>query len=206
MSDALDKHHLVGAIVGIGRLSAGGGTVAGRATTVQLGTPPTDSEGPKRHLGSAAADAAGPSEVIVVANGGRTDCGSWGGLLSRGAAVRGVAGVVVDGAVRDVDEASEAGLPIFGRATTCVTARGRTAELAWGVPVEIDGIEIKPGDLVLADSNGCVVVPEAVADQVLTTAEDIADKEHSMARAIDAGSPVSVVMSGEYEEMTNGTK
>ena len=137
-----------------------------------------------------------------MAHQGRTDCAGWGGLLSRAAAVRGIEGVVVDGAARDLREAAEAGVAVFARVGTPVTARGRAVELSWGEPVKLAGVPVFPGDLVLADSGGMVVVPAAHAEAVVTAAESIAAAEASMAAAIDAGKPVSEVMSKTYEELT----
>ncbi|HKT03381.1 MAG TPA: 4-carboxy-4-hydroxy-2-oxoadipate aldolase/oxaloacetate decarboxylase [Rugosimonospora sp.] len=203
VSDALDRHGLTGVVAGLQSL-ADQRPLAGRAVTVLLGPPPAQpAASPRRHLGTAAVDASGPDEVIVVAHQGRTDCAGWGGLLSRAAAARGIAGVLVDGAARDLAEASEARLPVFARVGTPVTARGRAVELAWGEPVEIGGIPVAPGDLVLGDACGVVVVPAGRAEEVLATAERIAATESAMAVAIHAGIPVSEVMVRNYEELTD---
>ncbi|WP_329406744.1 demethylmenaquinone methyltransferase [Nocardia vinacea] len=204
VSDALDRHGLTGVVDGLRPLAAQR-PLAGRAVTVLLGPPSGQSAAPtKRHLGTAAVESAGPGDVIAVAHQGRTDCAGWGGLLSRAAAGRGVEGVVVDGAARDLAEAAEAGLPVMARAATPVTARGRTTEHSWGQPVELGGVTVAPGDLVLGDSGGVVVIPAAHADEVLATAERIAATEAAMATAIEAGTPVSEVMGKTYEELTYG--
>jgi 4-hydroxy-4-methyl-2-oxoglutarate aldolase len=75
-------------------------------------------------------------------------------LLSRAARRRGVRGVVVDGACRDIDEAQALGFPLYARAAVPTTARGRAIELATNVPVTIDGVSIAPADLVIADGSG----------------------------------------------------
>lgn len=203
VSDALDRHGIQGVITGLRPLAAVR-PFAGRAVTVRLGPPVEGDTLPKRHLGAAAVDASGPGQVIVVAHQGRTDCAGWGGLLSRAAAGRRIEGVVVDGAARDLAEAAAAGLPVYARAATIVTARTRAAEHAWGEPVELDGVVVAPGDLVLADSGGVAVIPAAHAEQVLATAERIAATEAAMAGAIEAGTPVSDVMGKTYEELTHG--
>lgn len=203
VSDALDRHGLSGHASSELHPLAADGTIAGQAVTVLLGPPTVDpAGGHKRHLGAAAVDASGPDDVIVVAHQGRTDCSGWGGLLSRAAARRGVAGVVVDGAARDLVEARQVGLPVHARTGTPITARGRTSEHAWNVPVELAGIPVAPGDLLLADEGGVVVVPAGHAVDVLETAEQIAAAEAAMAEAIDAGAPVSDVMGKTYEELT----
>ena len=204
VSDALDRHGISGATHEL-RPYAAEGTVAGRAVTVLLGPPGQDvGASPSRHLGAAAVDASGADDVIVVAHQGRTDCAGWGGLLSRAAVVRGVEGVIVDGAARDLGEAGAVGLSVHARTGTPVTARGRAVEHAWGVPVDLAGIPVQPGDLVLADAGGVVVVPADRADDVVATAELIAATEAAMAEAIEAGTSVSDVMGASYEELTTG--
>jgi regulator of RNase E activity RraA len=203
VSDALDRHGIRGVVTGLRSLAAEQ-QIAGRAVTVRLGPPPADAaSAPGRHLGTAAVDASGPGDVIVVAHQGRTDCSGWGGLLSRAAAARGIDGVIVDGAARDLTEAATAGLAVYARTPTPVTARGRAVEHAWGEAIEVAGITVLPGDLVLADLGGVVVIPAAHAHQVLTTAETITATEAAMVEAIAAGVPVSDVMGKSYEELTD---
>lgn len=202
VSDALDRHGIRGVLHGLHSLAAAR-PFAGRAVTVRLGPPVDGDTLPKQHLGTAAVDASGPGHVIVVAHQGRTDCAGWGGLLSRACAARGIEGVVVDGAARDLAEAVAVGLPVHARAATPVTARTRAVEHAWAEPVELDGITVRPGDLVLADAGGVVVIPAARSAEVLTTAERIAATEAAMAEAIGAGTPVSDVMGKSYEELTD---
>jgi regulator of RNase E activity RraA len=122
VSDALDSLGLSGSVSGVPQVS-GDGRIAGRAVTMKLGVgePPP---GPPRHLGTTAIEAAGPENVIVIEQRSGIDCGSWGGLLSLGAQLRGVAGVVCDGPVRDIDEARAYGFPIFTRKLTARTGRG----------------------------------------------------------------------------------
>ena len=198
-------HGLPCAIGGLRPLAAPRRAGAGRAVTVLLGVPasapPPSPSAPKRHLSTAAVDASGPGDVIVVAHQGRTDCAGWGGLLSRAAAIRGIDGVVVDGVARDLAEAAAVGLPVYASDSTAVTARGRAVEVCWGEPVEFAGVPVAPGDLVLADAGGVVVIPSAHAEAVLATAERIAATEAAMAAALDAGRPVSEVMGASYEEL-----
>ena len=199
LSDALDRAGLPGVVLGLHALSEQA-RIAGRAVTVLLG--PADGKPRDRHLCSAAVEAAGPGQVIVIAHHGRTDAAGWGGLLSLSASVRGIEGVVIDGACRDVDESRELGLPVYGRAGVPVSARGRVVEVDWDVPVPIGELTVAPGDLVMADGSGVVIVAAADAETVLGHAEQIAARERAMARAIRAGHPVSQVMGGNYETMT----
>lgn len=198
VSDALERNQLPPAVIELLQIGAPG-ALAGRVVTVQLG-PPTP-EAPSRHLCSAAVEASGAGDVIVVANGGRTDCAGWGGLLSQAAAVRKLEGVVVDGACRDVPEAREVGLPVYARAPVAVTARGRVVERSWGEPVQIQGITVGTGDLVKADASGVAFIPQAAAELVIEAAEEIAAREAAMGAALRAGMPVSEVMGADYETL-----
>ncbi|MPW22321.1 RraA family protein [Paraburkholderia sp. CNPSo 3157] len=199
VSDALDKLKLTGAVSGLPQRS-GAGRVAGRAITVKLGTgegPP----GPPVHLGCTAIEQAGSDNVIVVEQRSGVEAGCWGGLLSLAAKVRGVAGVVADGPVRDIDEAVTYELPVFSRATTARTARGRVVEKGTNVPVEIGDVTVEAGDYVVADDSAVIFIRAADIEDVLDVAETIANKEAVMAKAILAGTPVGQVMGGNYEHM-----
>ncbi|GAA0843874.1 RraA family protein [Streptosporangium amethystogenes subsp. fukuiense] len=198
VSDAMDRLGLSGAVPGLAPLT-GHRRIVGRVTTVRLGdaadTPPSG-----RHLGTAAVEASGPGDVIVVEH-GRTDVSGWGGILSLAAVGRGVEGVIVDGACRDIDESRELGLPLFARAAVPVTARGRVVERDWNVPITVGGVGVAPGDLVIADGSGVVFLPAARAGEILAAAEQVAERERAMAEQVRAGVPVSQVMGARYETM-----
>jgi len=159
---------------------------------------------PPRHLGTAAIEIAGPDSVIVVEQRTGIHAGCWGGLLTLGAKVRGVAGVVADGPVRDIDEARLYDFPIFTRALTATTARGRVVERSTNAAVTAWGVTVHPGDYVIADASAVIFIAAADIDQVLEVAESIAAREASMAKAILAGVPISKVMGGDYETMLKG--
>jgi 4-hydroxy-4-methyl-2-oxoglutarate aldolase len=198
VSDALDSLSLPGAALGLHSVSAPG-RITGRVITVDLAE--AGGAAPPRHLGTAAVDAATPGDVIVVAHHGRTDVSGWGGVLSAGASQRGVAGVIVDGAVRDVDQAAGYGLPVYAAAAVPRTARGRVIERDWNVSVTIADVAVSPGDYVIADGSGVVFVPRAHAEAVLTMAEAILRKEELMAARALAGEPMADVMGHDYESM-----
>ncbi|HUG24451.1 RraA family protein [Piscinibacter sp.] len=202
VSDALDKLKLRGAVTGLPQRS-GAGRIAGRVVTMKLGTgePPP---GPPRHLGCTAIESAGPDDVIVVEQRTGLDAGSWGGLLSLGAKLRGVAGVVADGPVRDIDEAMGLDFAVFSRALTSFTARGRVVEKGTGVPVEIGDVTVQAGDYVLADRSAVIFIAKRDIERVLDAAEQIVAKEAAMAKAILAGTPIGQVMGGSYEHMLKG--
>ncbi|BBG03007.1 MULTISPECIES: RraA family protein [Pseudonocardia] len=192
VSDALDTLGLPGATTGIGPLWPVSEPVAGRVRTVLAGPP--SSSGPARHIAAEAIGAAGAGDVLVIANGGRLDVSCWGGILTVAAAHRGISGVVVDGAMRDIAECEEHGFPVFGRAVVPVSARGRIVQVAMGGPIRVAGVDVADGDLVLADRSGVVFIPAADAGRVLDLADRIVERETAMAAAVGAGRPVTDVM------------
>jgi regulator of RNase E activity RraA len=153
------------------------------------------------HLGARAIEAASAGDVIVIDNGGRDTMGSWGGLLSMAAYLAGVAGVVTDGACRDVDEARQLGFSVFARGGAVRTARGRVHEVSCGEPVSLGGITVHPGDVVAADGTGVAVIAAADVPRVLEKAESIARREAAMQADLRAGSAVSTVLDTSYEHL-----
>jgi len=202
VSDALDKLNLTGTVTGLPQRSSTR-RIAGRAITVKLVSkdqaPAVD--GPPRHLGTTAIEAGGPGNVIVVEQRTGIDAGSWGGILSLAAKLRGIEGIIADGPVRDIDEARGFDLPIYSRGLTARTARGRIAEAATNVDVRIDEVTVSPGDYVLADNSAVVFIRAADIERVVAAAEDIAAREAAMAKALLTGEPVGTVMGANYENM-----
>jgi regulator of RNase E activity RraA len=107
LSDALDALSMTPAVTGL-VLTSGARPIAGRAITVRIGAGPSP-PGVTRHLSTAAVEAGGPDNVIVVEQRTGLDAAGWGGILSRAAQHRGVAGSIVDGLTRDVEEANKLG-------------------------------------------------------------------------------------------------
>lgn len=184
VSDALDAHGLP---VGSGVVGPvwGHPRVAGFATTVQLDDHRPGAPGP--HIGTTAVDRSGDTDVLVVANRGRTDVSSWGGLLSLGASRRGVRGVVVDGVCRDVAAARELAFPVFARGSVPTSARGRLRQVSTNEPVRFCEVRVGPGDVVVADETGVVFVPRPHAAEVLRTALDVASRETAVEQDIRRG-------------------
>jgi regulator of RNase E activity RraA len=192
VSDALDGLGLPSGVSGIGPVW-GHPTIVGLAATVQL-EPVVSGATEGAHITSSAIAQAGPTDVLVVANQGRTDVSCWGGLLSLGASLRGVRGVIADGACRDVGEARDLGFPVFARGRIPVTARGRLQQRATGVPVQVAAREVAPGDVVVADETGVVFVPRDRAIEVLADAEALARREQAIAADLRAGVPLPLAM------------
>lgn len=203
VSDAMDKLGLKNQVAtGIEQRSTSQ-RIAGRVVTYRMAAaskaPP--SGGPPRHLGTTAIERARAGEVIVVEQRTGIDAGSWGGILTLGAKMKGVAGVVADGPVRDIDEARAYGFPIYCRSLTPRTARGRVAEVECNGPVNVGGVAVQPGDYVIADASGVAFVPADEASRVLEAAESIAGREAAMAKALLDGKSIAEVMGADYEHM-----
>ncbi len=129
-----------------------------------------------------------PGDVIVIANGGRVDCSSWGGQRSVGARSLGAVGVVLHGAYRDVDELRAIDLPVFGLGPTVAASRHGGVPVAVDVPLEITGCAIAPGDIVVGDASGVIVLPAAAAEDVVAAAEAFAAAEVALRDMVAAGS------------------
>ena len=199
LSDALDQLKMTGVVSGMIQ-GSGSCRIAGRAITVRL-VAGVKSEGPPKHLCATAIELGGPGSIIVVEQRSGVEAGSWGGLLSMGAQTRGIEGVIAEGPVRDIDQAIEMGFPVFARAWTARTARGRIVEQSTNEPVQIGDVEVKAGDYVLADRSATIFVPEKEIEKVLAAAEKILAKEDFMAKEIRSGTAIGTVMGANYEHM-----
>ena len=199
VSDALDKLHLTGVVLGLQPLTSSR-RIAGRVITIKLGVgePPA---GKPRHIGTTAIESARPGDIIVVEQRSGIHAASWGGILARGAKLRRVAGVIAEGPARDIDEARQNDFPVFARGATPVTARGRIVELANNVPVTIGDVEVRAGDYAIADASGVAFISADHIERVLAAAEEISRREAAMVRALRQGKPITEVMGARYENM-----
>ena len=125
-------------------------------------------------------DAANPGEVGVIVMEGTLDIAAMGNLMGTAAVVRGMAGMVLDGAIRDIWDIRRMGLTVYARSSTPRTAVGHYATVARNVPVECAGVTVRPGDIIVADEDGVVVVPQERAQEVLKKAQEIDDRERGM--------------------------
>jgi 4-hydroxy-4-methyl-2-oxoglutarate aldolase len=158
--------------------------IVGPAVTVLEG--PTTEFVPPQHALDLI-DSCAPGSVMVIAIGGELDVAVWGGLMTAGAYARGLAGAVLDGGVRDVTEIRrDYDFPVYARSVSPGTTLGRFKTLAANEPVVCGGIEVSQGDLIVADTDGVVVVPRAHAPAVLEAAEEIDLRELEQARLIVA--------------------
>jgi len=156
-----------------------GGVLAGPALTVK--TAPGDNL-----LVHKALDMAQPGDVIVVDAGGFADCAVIGGIMSRWAARRGIAGLVVWGAIRDSEEIRAGSFPVYACA---VTHRGpyKNGPGEINVPINMGGMAVNPGDIIVGDADGLVAIPQDQAERILKSAQGILAKETAAMKEIEAG-------------------
>ena len=138
-------------------------------------------------------EAAGPGDVIVVALGGAA-CSTWGGMASLAAKVKGVAGLLVDGGVRDLEEMIAFDFPVFARHLVPTSGRRRLKVEAIGAPVEVDGVAVVAGDIIVADGSGAVCLPRAGAEEIVTHAEALQRDDEAAVAEIQRGLGFSEAM------------
>lgn len=187
-----DAMHHAGDLPGI-RPIATGLKMVGRALTVR--TYPGDWA-----KAVEAIDRAGPGDVIVIDAGGVPPA-VWGELATHSCFTKKVAGVVIDGAIRDTAEVRRLGFPAFARHVTPTAGEPKGfGEI--GVPVKIAGVRVLPGDWIVGDDDGVVVVPKAKAVEICNRAMDVLEKENRVRAEIDRGSTFARVAEIEKWEKT----
>jgi regulator of RNase E activity RraA len=133
-----------------------------------------------------ALDLAKPGDVLVVDGGGYPDVILMGGLMSTRAQARGLAGAVLDAAVRDVDDIVGIGFPVFSR-HICPRA-GTFAEIGeWQTTICCGRIPVNPGDWVVADASGIVIIPAEMTDEVFAQATQVHRREADIAKSLERG-------------------
>lgn len=130
-----------------------------------------------------------PGDVLVVQ--GVAGISSMGGVSASIGKRQGEAGAIVDGAVRDIDHSRDIGYPIWSAGVSPITGKWRIETMAVNQPVHIAGIEVKPGDLVIADECGVCFVPFTRAAEVLAVAQRLAASEAKRLKALGEGIPLS---------------
>src|SRR4030042_375654 len=156
--------------------------IVGPAVTVR--EEPTTERVPPSHA-LELIDNSAPGSVIVIAINGFRDVAVWGGLMTAGAVVNGIEGAVLDGGVRDVEEIErDFGFPVFARSICPATTVGRFKTVAANEPVNVGGVNVNPGDLIVGDRDGVIVVPASLVEAVLKEAQDIENREREQTRLI----------------------
>lgn len=130
-------------------------------------------------------DQAEPGSILVYVMQDGLEIAAMGNLMATTAKVRGLEGAVIDGAVRDVTEIRQIGLPVWSRRVSPATSVGRMVSVDKQIPVLCGGVMVHPGDYLVADADGVVVVPQQAAAKVLELLVQYADKETRMVPIIE---------------------
>ncbi len=181
VSDAMDKIGIECACYGVKPVHSGQ-RICGRAFTVHY----TPCGAVKGTVGDFLDDVE-PGQVIVIDNAGRDTCTVWGDIMAKTAKKMGIAGTVIDGVCRDLPALVECGYPVFSKGYYMRTGKDRVYVDAVNVPVMLSDISVRPGDIVIGDDTGVVVVPGTVAEQVAEIAENIDAREQEILALVEQG-------------------
>lgn len=205
VSDALDFYQLKGAVHGVLPTWEGCTKIVGEAVTMRLiaaGTVP-----PQHHLGQLAISLAREGDIIVVDNGGRPDISCWGGVLATGAKMKGVAGVIIDGYCRDIDDYVSLDFSVYSRGPVVQSARGRAIEDATNIAIQFGNVQVNPGDIVIADRSGVAFIPKDCLEKVLAKSMALYEKEEAMCADLLSGmDSLEVDSKYNYNRMLEKTK
>ncbi|MFA5959998.1 MAG: RraA family protein [Tatlockia sp.] len=189
LSDALDACKIEGVLPGIKALTSGTKLI-GPAYTIEY----TLYEQKPKEFKPAAnyLDEVPAHSVILIDNKGRTDCTTWGGLLTAAALKKQIAGTVVHGAVRDIDAIRDTHYPLFCTDYTMRSGKNRVYKSGEQCPLTIHGVVIHPGDIVFGDEAGVLVIPLPLLEEVIQKANNIAMTEEKILAMVQQGSPLSL--------------
>lgn len=185
IANALDDIGFFGVITGL-RAVVPGTKAVGPAVTVRERTSAYGTYPASDFRVGDMIEAASPGDVIVVDNAG-APVSTWGGMASIAGKAAGLAGLVVEGGVRDWEEQQEERFPIFSRHVVPTPGKTRIKVEAIGEPITIEGVPIHPGDLIVADGSGICVIPIDRAPEVLAMARRFADDDAVAAKELAAG-------------------
>ena len=161
--------------------------VIGRARTV-LAVPEFSIPAKPFDQQIAATDALEPGDIMVAHLSQVTACAFWGELFSTGARMRGAVGAVMDGYVRDVRRLMEMKFPVFAAGIRSTNSKGRATVAGYDVPIRCGGVLVHTGDVLFAEIDGVVVIPEKIAPEVLERALEVAARENRVRDDLLAGS------------------
>jgi len=183
LSDALDSLGIDAGLAGIVQ-QVPGTRCSGFAFTV-LYEPVKSGDGFKNAANYI--DDVPPGSVIVSSNAGRLDATVWGDILTHVAVSRNIRGTLIDGAARDLDTVIRLGYPLFSRGRFMQSGKNRVQLKATQVPVQIGGVTIQPGDLIVGDASGCLVIPIAHAEEVIKRAIAVEKTERDIIESVGQG-------------------
>ncbi len=171
-------------------------------TAFTLRSLPAGSKKQQNHGSIVAAQQCKPGDIIVIGNGGDIENNSWGEVVTWVAKLNGAVGCVSDGAVRDVDSIEQIGFPVFAKGVTPRTGRGRMVLDSVNCNLRFRNTQVNPEDIVFADVNGIVFIPQEYINEVLIKAEEIQIRERAMIERIREGEDgIKVGRRYGYEDM-----
>jgi 4-hydroxy-4-methyl-2-oxoglutarate aldolase len=182
ISDALDRLGIVGQCLGIAPLDPRFRLV-GRAFTLRYRPTGLVDKG---NVGDYIDDVP-PGEIVVLDNAGRLDCTVWGDILTAVSNRRGVGGTVIHGVCRDVQRALDLNYPIFSRGRYMRTGKDRVEVESMNQPVSLGEVQVRPGDILVGDADGLLVIPRVREAEVFDTAREIEDAEQAIERETAKG-------------------
>lgn len=183
LSDAMDSMGLDGGLLGIDQQVPGARCVGFAYTVCYESVEAGDSfRNAANYIDDVPANA-----VIVSSNPGRTDCTTWGDILTHVAIGKQIAGTIIDGAARDIDTVRRLGYPLFSRARYMKSAKNRVQLKAVQVPLSIGGTRIAPGDLMVCDSSGCIAIAREHASEVVRRAHAVERTEQDIIASVGDG-------------------
>jgi regulator of RNase E activity RraA len=147
-----------------------------------------------------AIDIAQPGDVLVIDRNGDDKHACWGEMTSLGAHLKGIAATVVDGPATDIVEIEEMGYLVFSRGISPITTRSLAMAGEINTVVQCGGVAVAPGDIILADDNGIVVLPPSIIPEIIDRCEARAQREPVMRQRLHAGEPLSQI-SGAREKL-----
>lgn len=181
VSDAMDKIGIECSVYGVKPVQFGQ-RICGRAFTVHY----VPCGAVKGTVGDFLDDVQ-PGQVIVIDNAGRDTCTVWGDIMAKTAKQMGIEGTVIDGVCRDIPAILECGYSVFSKGYYMRTGKDRVYVDGVNVPVTLSDIQVCPGDIILGDDTGVVVVPQTRAEEVAAIAEEIDRKEQEILALVAAG-------------------
>lgn len=208
VSDALDRLGIQCAPTNLGALWQGCRKIVGPAMTLKLGPLETSRKDVTTVIGTLQAiKDARPGDVLVIDIGGRLDLNTYGGVAAATSKHYGLAGAVCDGMSRDIDEYKTLDLPVFGKGFIHQSVRGRVGYEGHNIEVRLGANVVRPGDLIVGDENGVVVVPQEVLEQALSIAQFVKETEESVIAAIRNGEdPIEAHQKVRYDDILKASQ
>lgn len=134
-----------------------------------------------------AIDRLAKDDIVVATTNGSISCGFWGELLSTAAIVKGARGAVIDGLTRDSNKIVEMGFPVFTRGYSPNDSKGRCEVISYNSPIQCGEVIVNTGDIIFADHDGVVVVPQDIWETVFLKAINKVSQENEMKNALQNG-------------------